>query len=139
MVLTREVTTMQVSNTAERLKSIMRERGLKQVDVLKLAEPFCEKYHVKLGKSDLSQYTRGLVSPGSSKLTVLGLALNVNEAWLMGLDVPRERDDTEPSEREVLAEGGMRLLLDADTKLTDEQLREIVSFIRYQQQKNDRT
>jgi hypothetical protein len=57
----------------------------------------------------------------------------------MGLDVPRERDDTEPTEREVLAEGGMRLLLDADTKLTDERLREIVNFIRYQQQKNDRT
>jgi len=129
---------MTVSTTAERLKEIMAERKLRQVDVLDLAKPFCEQFHVKLGKSDLSQYLHGVAKPGSSKLTILGLALNVNEAWLMGLDVPREREDRKQETREVLSEGGMRLLLDADSKLTQEQLNEIVNFIRYQQQKNDR-
>lgn len=129
---------MTISTTAERLKEIMMERKLRQVDVLDLAKPFCEQFHVKLGKSDLSQYLHGVAKPGSSKLTILGLALNVNEAWLMGLDVPREREDRKQETREVLSEGGMRLLLDADSKLTQEQLNEIVSFIRYQQQKNDR-
>ena len=129
---------MTVSTTAERLKEIMTERKLRQVDVLDLAKPFCEQFHVKLGKSDLSQYLHGVAKPGSSKLTILGLALNVNEAWLMGLDVPREREDRKQETREVLSEGGMRLLLDADSKLTQEQLNEIVNFIRYQQQKNDR-
>ena len=129
---------MTVSTTAERLKEIMAERKLRQVDVLDLAKPFCEQFHVKLGKSDLSQYLHGVAKPGSSKLTILGLALNVNEAWLMGLDVPREREDQKQETREVLSEGGMRLLLDADSKLTQEQLNEIVNFIRYQQQKNDR-
>ena len=129
---------MTVSTTAERLKEIMTERKLRQGDVLDLAKPFCEQFHVKLGKSDLSQYLHGVAKPGSSKLTILGLALNVNEAWLMGLDVPREREDRKQETREVLSEGGMRLLLDADSKLTQEQLNEIVNFIRYQQQKNDR-
>ena len=129
---------MTISTTAERLKEIMMERKLRQVDVLDLAKPFCEQFHVKLGKSDLSQYLHGVAKPGSSKLTILGLALNVNEAWLMGLDVPREREDQKQETREVLSEGGMRLLLDADSKLTQEQLNEIVNFIRYQQQKNDR-
>lgn len=134
---------MTISTTAERLKEIMVERKLRQVDVLDLAKPFCEQFHVKLGKSDLSQYLHGVAKPGSSKLTILGLALNVNEAWLMGLDVPREREDRKQETRkqetrEVLSEGGMRLLLDADSKLTQEQLNEIVNFIRYQQQKNDR-
>lgn len=129
---------MTISTTAERLKEIMMERKLRQVDVLDLAKPFCEQFHVKLGKSDLSQYLHGVAKPGSSKLTILGLALNVNEAWLMGLDVPREREDRKQETREVLSEGGMRLLLDADSKLTQEQLNEIVNFIRYQQQKNDR-
>lgn len=129
---------MTVSTTAERLKEIMAERKLRQVDVLDLAKPFCEQFHVKLGKSDLSQYLHGVAKPGSSKLTILGLALNVNEAWLMGLDVPREREDRKQETREVLSEGGMRLLLDTDSKLTQEQLNEIVNFIRYQQQKNDR-
>lgn len=40
--------------------------------------------------------------------------------------------------REVLAEGGIRLLLDADAKVTEEQLEDIVDFIKFQQRKNGR-
>jgi hypothetical protein len=32
------------------------------------------------------------VEPGQFKLSMLGLALNVSEAWLMGYDVPQERE-----------------------------------------------
>lgn len=80
------------SNTSLRLKQIMRERGLKQVDILKLAQPYCEKFNIKLGKSDLSQFVSGKVEPGQWKLTILGLALDVSEAWLMGYDVPMARE-----------------------------------------------
>lgn len=83
---------MKESNTAQRLQMVMRERGLKQVDILRAAEPFCKKYNVKLGRNDLSQYVSGKVEPGQYKLTILGLALNVSEAWLMGYDVPMERN-----------------------------------------------
>ena len=77
--------------TASRLKQIMAQRGLKQTDILRMAKPYCEKYNIKMGKSDLSQFVNGKVEPGQWKLTILGLALNVSEAWLMGLDVPMER------------------------------------------------
>lgn len=77
--------------TAERLKEIMKQEGLKQVDILQKAKPFCDRYNVTLGKSDLSQFVNGKVTPGQQKLTILGLALNVSEAWLMGLDVPKQR------------------------------------------------
>lgn len=70
----------------------MEERNLKQIDILKLAEPFCKKYRIKLNKSDLSQFVNGKVVPGQWKLTILALALNVSEVWLMGHDVPMERD-----------------------------------------------
>lgn len=39
----------------------------------------------------MSQYVSGRTEPGQDKLTILGLALNVSEAWLMGYDVPMER------------------------------------------------
>lgn len=84
--------------TSIRLKRIMEERNLKQSDILAKAKPFCEKYNVKLGKSDLSQFVSGKVAPGQWKLTILGLALNVSEAWLMGLDVPMERKKDSISE-----------------------------------------
>lgn len=70
----------------------MKDRNLRQVDILNAAKPFCEKFGVKLAKNDLSQYVNGKVEPGQEKLTVLGLALNVSEAWLMGFDVNIERD-----------------------------------------------
>lgn len=82
---------MKKESTAVRLKLIMEERNLRQVDILEKCKPFCEKWGVKLGRNDLSQYVNGKVEPGQEKLTILGLALNVSEAWLMGFDVPRER------------------------------------------------
>ena len=67
------------SNTAERLKEIMNQRGLKQIDIVNAAQPFCEKYGVKLGRNDVSQYCAGKVEPNQRKLTILALALNVDE------------------------------------------------------------
>ena len=83
---------MKITNTAERLKEIMKRKNLKQVDVLNLASPYLEKYSVKLNKSDLSQYISGKVEPGQKKLTVLSLALDVSEAWLMGYDLPEKTE-----------------------------------------------
>ena len=79
--------------TALRLRQIMNERDLSQVDILRLCQPICKKFGLKLTKSDLSQYVSGKVSPGQWKLSILGQALNVSEGWLMGLDVPRERKE----------------------------------------------
>lgn len=90
---------MKPENTSARLKYIMKSQSLRQVDILNKAKPFCEKHGVKLGKNDLSQYVSGKVEPGQEKLTILGLALNVNEAWLMGYDVAMERERNKPPEK----------------------------------------
>ncbi len=79
------------ATTADRLRQIMNERGLKQRDILELCQPYCDRYKIKFPKSALSQYISGKVLPASFKLTILGEALGVSEAWLMGYDVPRER------------------------------------------------
>ena len=91
-----------------RLRELMSARGLKQVDVLEAAKPYCEKYQVKLGKSDLSQYVNGITEPGQWKLTILSLALNVSEGWLTGLDVPMER--TAPAPTNLFPMPGGRLI-----------------------------
>lgn len=79
---------MKISSTSERLLQIMNNRHLKQVDILRLAAPFCEENDIKLNRNDLSQSVNGKVEPRQSKLYILGQALKVNEAWLMGYDVP---------------------------------------------------
>lgn len=82
---------MKKYNTSYRLKQIMAERNLKQIDIINLAKPFCDLHNVKLNKNDLSQYVSGKVEPGQNKLYILALALNVNEAWLMGFDVSPDK------------------------------------------------
>ena len=79
--------------TSDRLKKIMNERRLKQVDILNMSLPFCQRFNVKMNKSDISQYVSGKEEPSQEKLVVLGMALNVSEAWLMGLDVSPVRKD----------------------------------------------
>ncbi len=78
---------MKKYTTADRLKQLMSERNLKQIDILQLCKPYCEKYNVKLGKNDLSQYVNGKNTPGQDKLTILALALHVEETWLMGYEI----------------------------------------------------
>ena len=74
------------STTAERLATLMRERGIKQADILEKCKPYCDKYGVTLNSSGLSQYVTGKNLPRQDKLTVLAQALGVEEAWLMGYD-----------------------------------------------------
>lgn len=78
-------------NTANRLKQIMQERNLKQVDIVNMVQPYCKKYGVKMNKSDISQYVKGKYEPSQDKLVVLGMALDVSESWLMGFDVEKSR------------------------------------------------
>ncbi len=84
---------MKISNTKKRLLDIMETNNLKQIDILKLCEPLCNKYDVKVTKSDLSQYLSGKTVPNQDKLFILCKALNVNEAWFIGYDVTKQRYD----------------------------------------------
>ncbi|MCX4365072.1 MAG: transcriptional regulator [Bacilli bacterium] len=77
------------SSTSSRLNQIMIERNLKQVDILNKSKIYCEKYGVRLERNDLSQYVSGKVEPGNRKIMILAKALDVNPAWLIGLDVPQ--------------------------------------------------
>ena len=85
---------MKIYSTSQRLKQLMDARQIRQVDILEAADPYCRAHGVALGKNDLSQYVSGKVEPGQKKLTILGLALGVSEAWLMGYDVPMQRNIT---------------------------------------------
>lgn len=97
-------------STSDRLKQIMNERNIKQVDIVEACKPYCEKYGVKLEKNDLSQYISGKVTPGQDKLTILGLALDVNEVWLMGYNLPPGRKDLDCIEEKIRGDNCCQLL-----------------------------
>lgn len=72
------------SNTAERLKSLLSERNLRQIDLVE---------RTGIGKSAISQYISGKVVPKQDKLYLLSKAFNISPAWLMGYDVPMDWSD----------------------------------------------
>lgn len=86
---------MYKKKTSERLKQIMAEKGLKQIDILNKCKPLCKKWGIKeFGSNTLSQYVTGKVEPSQKALSVLAEALGVNEVWLMGYDVGFDKTKT---------------------------------------------
>lgn len=77
--------------TASRLKKALALRNIKQIELSELTG---------IGKSAISQYLAGRVSPKQDKIYRMAKALQVNEGWLMGYDVPIERQRTALSAEE---------------------------------------
>lgn len=113
--------------TAQRLKQIMDIKQLRQVDILRAAEPYCKRFDVKLNKNDLSQYVSGKTAPGQDKLTILGLALGVSEAWLMGYDVSMERSVTPTAE---MSDGRSQEFIELFELLTPEKQDIVINVIK---------
>ncbi len=118
---------MKKSTTAERLNLLMKDRNLRQADILEAAKPFCEKYDVKLGRNDISQYVSGKIEPGQQKLTILGMALNVSEAWLMGYEVASSREPAPIGDEAQKRLDEFNMLF---SQLSPEQMSYIISSIK---------
>lgn len=88
---------MKKENSQIRLNRIMKERGLRQVDIMNLSKPWQEKLGIKMSKNYLSQYVNGKSNPDQNKLVLLSKTLGVSEPWLMGYEVPRTDSTTEAS------------------------------------------
>lgn len=90
----------------KRLKEALEQRGMRAVAL-------SEK--TKISQSTISQYLSGYAEPKKERLTLIAEALNVNPTWLMGLDVPMDRN-TEPSTEDAfykyLRSLGYRLIRD---------------------------
>lgn len=66
-----------------RIKEAMELRNLNQTDIV-------ERTNIK--KSALSQYISGKITPRQNAIDELSKVLNVSEPWLMGYDVPMEKE-----------------------------------------------
>ena len=103
-----------MATVAERLKEIMDIKNLRQVDLVRLAEPVGEESGIHLSKSHISQYLSGKSQPRRDILKVMAQALGVNQLWLQGEDVPMEaepagkKEAPTPVRRDIRDENGTR-------------------------------
>ena len=103
-----------MATIAERLKEIMEIKQLRQIDLVRLAEPVGEASGLHISKSHISQYVSGRTQPRRDILKVLAEALGVSQLWLQGEDVLMEPEETKKSEpklperRDMWDENGIR-------------------------------
>lgn len=84
---------MLISNFSERLVHAMTIRNKKPIDIVKESELLFKlgKIDKPLNKPLMSYYINGKYEAKQDNLHTLALVLNVDEAWLMGYDVPMEK------------------------------------------------
>ena len=99
----------------------MEDRDLKQNDILALCVPYFSIVNDVISKTNISLYVSGKSKPNQNKLYILARALNVSEAWLMGLDVPKDRPVRPEPEPRVLP-------LD---DLTEAEIKEIIAYKQF--------
>ena len=98
---------------AERLKAAMQQRGVKQRDIIRLAE----EAGVKLGKSHMSQYVNGKTMPRPEILHFLAAVLQTEETWLSGKN---PQNAAKPAQGAARQNGGNKKFKDVG----DEKMRE---------------
>lgn len=121
-----------VSTFGKRLLTALSVRDMTQAELSRQTD---------ISNATICNYAAGKYAPKSDKLYVIAKALNVNEAWLMGLDTEMERDEgVSPTFRSDEAEveeylemlrtrPECRILLKTAKGATRQQVEENVRFI----------
>ena len=72
------------SSCSERLSQALSIKNITQTEL-------CKKTGIP--KSAMSQYIKGNFEPKQDRIYLIAKALNISEAWLMGYDVPMQREE----------------------------------------------
>lgn len=70
---------------SQRIQKALSLRGMKQIEL-------SEK--TGISKGSIHQYVTGYVEPKSDRIHLIAEALDVNPVWLIGVDVPMDREAT---------------------------------------------
>ena len=100
-----------VESCSKRIAEALKIKGMKQYELCKLAN---------VPKSSLSLYLSGAYEPKQERVYDMAKALNVNEAWLMGYDVPMERQVKKVSPSESNLTEGERMWLELYHRVSDD-------------------
>lgn len=94
---------------SKRISQALSLRNLKQTDLCNITG---------IPKSAMSQYISGAFEPKQDRIFLIANALDVSEAWLMGFDVPMDRETQSPDNQELTE--GEKLVLELFRKIPQE-------------------
>lgn len=107
--------TERIESCGKRIRKALTIRSMKQTEL---------SQHTNIPKSAISQYISGNFEPKQDRIYLISKALNVSEAWLMGYDVPMERQSNVSNKEE-------HELLNLINQLNEEELKELSNFVDY--------
>ena len=89
---------MVTKSFSERLNEVMKDKHIKQIDIIRAAE---EK-GIKLGKSHISQYVNGKSVPRDNILSFLAEFFNVDKLWLSGENDINTNNETDKKDKKMI-------------------------------------
>lgn len=110
-----------IESCAIRIKKALSIRNMKQSEL-------CAK--TKISKSVLSEYISGVYEPKQDRVFILSQALNVDPVWLMGFDVPMEKEDKKISPDESALTEGEKVVLELFRQIPVDQQPMVLAMIR---------
>lgn len=99
-------------SVSARLQEALRITGTKQIELSRLTQ---------IDRGTINNYLTGKYEPKQDKLSIIADALNVDPVWLMGYDVPMEREKDTPDKLKLTE--GEKMLLDLFRQIPEEQQR----------------
>lgn len=109
-----------IETCGKRIEKALAIRKMKQSELCKLAH---------IPKSSLSLYLRGAYEPKQDRIYQMAIVLNVSETWLMGYDVPMERDEITPSNSTDLT-NSEKIMLDLFRRIPESQQKVLIQMVR---------
>ena len=103
---------LKIATTPERLRLALNNAHMKQKEL---------SLKTGLDKGSISCYLSGKYEPKSDAINKMAIALNVDEMWLWGYDVPMEREKKSPDTIKLTE--GEEMLLSIFRQIPEEQQR----------------
>ena len=104
----------------DRLREALDHKGMKPADLADITG---------IPKSMVSYYLSGKSVPRADRIYEIAKVLDVSEAWIMGFDVPMEKEkQVSPDERQLTE--GEKMMLDLFRKVPKEQQQLVLQMIR---------
>ena len=102
-----------------RMANALSVRGMKQVDLARLTG---------IDSGTINNYLSGKYEPKQDRLEKIAEALHVDPVWLMGYDVPMEREKKAPEKTQL--NEGEEMLLELFRQVPEERQQLVLDMIR---------
>lgn len=106
--------------TQQRLREALTARNMLPIELSRLSG---------IGKSAISQYLSGKVTPKQDKIYKLAQVLKVNESWLMGYDEPMDQAPVLATDEQEQSQPS--ILLRAEKELPPEDLKTLADMAEF--------